>query len=299
MRWTLRFFWFFFLFSFGAAFGGPQIAGTLQEVLPGEKMVVIRQADGSLRKVKFLPKAEFYRQSLLANLNSFTCGEQVVVHVPGALNDDPLLSDQMCDLATMAAGRSGSLPLVRPPISPGGLQQGAPSALPPPPAQGPPFMVQPAPMFSPVIGEVLSGAGPLQGGGGLLPPGSAGASMGLPGMIGAPASPQGDAMTAIAPPDEKEKDDEDGESPDESGIKVLEGKVNQIDARQGLIYIIQIYPPDLVTVRLTPRTLIREKSSGKIMQLGQIRIFDIVSVTGQKKGTHEVEAVNVMVVPQK
>ncbi|MFH0803453.1 MAG: hypothetical protein V2A78_13855 [bacterium] len=295
MRWTLRFFWVLFLLSFGVAFGGPQITGTLKEVLSGGKMVVIRQADGNLRKVKFLPKAEFYRQSLPANLNSFTCGEQVVVHVPGALNDEPLLSDRMSDLATMAASRSGALPQPGPLFSPGGMPGGS----------GPALMTQPAPMFSPVIGEVLSGsgnappAGPLQGGGGLLQPGSAGASMGLPGLMGAPSSPQGDAMTAIAPPDEKENGDDDGESRDEGGIKVFEGKVNQIDARQGLLYIIQIYPPDLVTVRLTARTLIRERSSGKIMQLGQIRLFDIVSVTGQKKGGHEIEAVNIMVIPQK
>jgi hypothetical protein len=273
---------------------GPRLTGTLNAVSAGNRTAVIRQADGSLRKVKFIPGAEFYRSSMLSSLAAFKAGEQVVVHIPGALNEEPLISDQMSDLSSQSASPSVYQPPVHPINQPGGGSQ----AVNPAPFQGMSSSAQPAPMFSPVIGEVLSGSGmpSAPNPGAIVPPGSA---AGLPSLINVPGSSPADASAVILPPDEKEKEDDDGESTEDSGVKVFEGKVNQIDVRQGLLYLIQLYPPDLMTVHLTPQTVIRERATGRLMQAGQIRIFDIVSVTGRKKGTHEMEAVNVMVSPGK
>jgi len=250
---------------------------------------------------------------MLVELSQFAPGEQVVIHVPGALNDDPLLSDRMTDLATMA---SLSSPLSGPPIQPlsqpnpyasqGGTPSQPPAFQPLPPSGGGGLTAQPAPMGSPLIGEALSGMPPN-----MAPPSGAPQvaapgmfptqpppAVGLPGLFGSGESSASstDLSAIMTHGEDKEKEEEEEEnSQQEKGVKTIEGKVSRVDLKKNLIYVTQMIPPDLFYVHVWPNTQIRNMRTGKMMKLDELRTFDSLQVTGKKGGGHYFDATVILV----
>jgi len=242
----------------------------------------------------------------------------------GALNDNPLKSDQMMDMATMVSSLQ-SISMSNPPLAPvspgssSSMNASFPNFPVSPLAQGGAMTAQASPMGSPVIGEVLSQAYKSSPGGGLpstspfippaaqmplmtgqMPQGGAMPSLqdlsmqappmgDLTQLMGAGSQPTGDMSKLIAPEDEEKENEEANEQEKSSGD--FQGKVSRVDSRSGIIYMIQMYPPDLLMVKVTAATRIMSRKTGQPMRINDIKIYDLILVSGEKNNKkHQIDA---------
>lgn len=316
-----------FLIS-GYAYAVATLGGTLIKKVPGKRMIVIKLKSGTEKNVILVSRCKAYRLNQRAHLSSFRIGEQIVIKICSPLNANPLKAEILMDKfsAKQYASYKTTTPLYDPTKTGGGYATtggAAPIGLPPvtgvyPNAVGSgwpnnnqlPNSVKmgsspsgggmkaaPAPWGSPAIGPVLSGSGggggsadwgsPAGGGGGESISGQLGGGNGS--VMPSDTQPQGvipGQGAWVANPTAQKK----------RGKNVsFQGKVFQVNHNYNAIYVNSFGQKKTYTVMIRPKTKILDFMSKQQLTLDQIRMKQVVQVTGTSAMDGIVDATTVMV----